>query len=215
MEPVEKVSWPRSDHNSRPEAADQFIIEIADNARNNAPPSFAIGQIDQIAIPKNWKQNPATFESAAGSFTSFKSDKAEDATLCFYSRGGAIDETAAKAFRGVLDKPAHRLSAEELTSLSTVMRERIPGQNFKVTQAGTQDIDGRKVLFVEGQHTNADLNVVAVYIDAAGDGRNVQEVYYQAPSASYLLGRPQAMESFRSMRLKDNAFLTKLDLAPF
>jgi hypothetical protein len=214
MGPVDRIDLQNSDDLTRPKSADHFIVEIAQGIKDKAANSFAVGQIDHIAIPRNWQQSTAPFESATGAFTAFKSDKAEDALLCFYSRGGSLDEISAKAFRDVLAKPPHHLSAEELTSLKSVLRERVPGENFKVTQAGTQAVNGQNVLFIEGQHTNADLHVAAIYINADGDGRSVQEAYFQAPSASYLQGRLQAMESFRSMRLNDNSMLNKLYLAP-
>lgn len=196
--------------------ADQFILEIADKGLPTSGQSFSIGQIRHIDIPSNWKQKQTSdnLDTSVGNFTAFQSDKNKDSLLCFYSRGGAMDDAAAKAFTDLLSRPVHQLTEAELNNLKPILRERLPGENFAVTQANTQVIDGRKVLYVEGRHTNADLNVAALYIDAKGDGRFVQEVYYQAQSRAYLADRPQAMEAFKSLRLNGNPKIERANIAP-
>lgn len=162
--------------------------------------SFSIGQIESAKLPAGWSKLSENYDNAVGSFTAFKSSTT-DALLCFHSRSGPIDPATADSFKRVLQGEPRSLSQSDLAQLGLLLGERNQDM-FDVNKASTVAIDGRNALLIEGRYKSVDLKVKALYIDASGDGRSVQEVYLQAPSASFDQADAQSAQTFQSLRLK-------------
>jgi hypothetical protein len=67
-----------------------------------------------------------------------------------------------------------------------MLRERANPEVFHILSARTQDLNGKRVLLLEGRYTEIQKDLYEVFIDADGTGRVVQEVYFLAPKIEYL-----------------------------
>jgi hypothetical protein len=164
-----------------------------------------LGQIKDITLPKGWVGGePYQFVGGVGarSFREVHPDAQPGSTLGFYYRGLPIGEEAAVNFHNLIEKPAHMLTQAELSSLHEVLRDKAGPKDFTPMVARTEDINGKRVLVIEGRYRELQEDTFAVFIDASGDGRAVQEVYYQAAKDNYLDNLKAARDAIRSIRWK-------------
>ncbi|HEY9868983.1 MAG TPA: hypothetical protein V6D08_07440 [Candidatus Obscuribacterales bacterium] len=161
------------------------------------------GQIQRMSIPAGWQEGPSSINGAGTShFREFHPREDPQVKLCFYYRGLRTSREAAKNFRDVLDKPPHVLSSAELASLKETLRDRGNPRDFKVLTAQTEDINGKRVLVVEGTYTGIQQDARAILVDSDGTGSAVQEIYFQAPKGDYLRYLKTAKDSMKSIRWK-------------
>ncbi len=132
-----------------------------------------VGQIDSISLPTGWAESAIQTGAAPGSsYREIASKDNPDARIAFFYRGHKLASADGAQFHSCLKDPAHTLSATELQSLSAVLRDRIPG-GFTVSNAATLDLQGKRVLQVEGQYSQSKQQTKAIFIDADGTGRVV------------------------------------------
>jgi len=145
------------------------------------------GQIHAIDLPYGWIESDKKHVSGVGtrSFRMFHPPDVPAVMLCFYYRGLRISAAAGENFRKLLDQPAHRLTAPEIASITTVIRDKSDPKEFAVADARTEDSDKRRVLIVEGNYVRSGEKVINVFVDTDGSGTAVQEIYFQAPSNQY------------------------------
>ncbi len=163
------------------------------------------GQIAEMTLPKGWVGGaPYKFSGGIGtrSFREVHPADAPNAMLCFYYRGLPISADGGKAFHDLLQKPPHALTEDELKSLSEVLRDKARPEDFKVSSVRTQDWNGRRVLVVEGRYPGIQEDTTEIFVDASGDGRAVQEIYYQAPTDVYAKYATAAKDSMKSIDWK-------------
>jgi len=161
------------------------------------------GQIAQMELPEGWVEGPPhTFSVGTRSFRELHPVEAPRFTLCFYYRGLLIPEAAGKAFHELLEKPAHVLSRAELQSVGEVLRDKARADDFNTSLARTEDLNGKRVLVVAGCYPRINEETVEVFVDARGDGRAVQEIYYQAPQDVFSQHAKAAKNAIRSIRWK-------------
>lgn len=160
------------------------------------------GQIKDMTLPKDWVEGGPYKINGPGtrSFREVHPTENPDVLIGFFYRGLKISEDGGKNFHGILDKPPHSLSPDELTSLSDVLRDKGNHQDFTMYSAKTMDWNGKKVLVVEGRYKELQQDALEIFIDANNDGRVVQEVYYQAPKDSFLKYLKAAKDSLRSIQ---------------
>jgi len=164
------------------------------------------GQIDSIDFPEGWvagKPQPNPGIGARSYREVFRKDN-PDTSVSFFYRGLPINDQSAHNFRDVLSKPPHALSEQEKESLKDVLSTKTPvgSDQFKMTDARVEDLNGKKVLVVEGQYTKSGDKIHAVYVDADGTGRVVQEIFYQSPADQYAKYWKQADRAFKSIDWK-------------
>ncbi|MBN8662094.1 MAG: hypothetical protein J0M35_17130 [Candidatus Obscuribacter phosphatis] len=208
LQPIENVSnknaGKASDAAEQMKPEELLLATFLDGAPEQRGRSFSIGQIDSAKIPAGWSKLGENSDNAVGSFTAFKSaatgDETNNAILAFHSRG-LVDAETADAFKRVLQGEERDLKESELSQLGLLLGERNI-DSFAVSKASTVAVDGRNALLLEGRHKSIDLKVKALYIDAGGDGRSVQEVYLQAPAASFDRAAAQTAQTFQSLKLK-------------
>ena len=73
---------------------------------------------------------------------------------------------------------------------------------FALSSARVEDLNGKKVLVVEGQYTQSGDKIHAVYVDADGSGRFVQEIFYQSPKDEYDAYWKEAGKEFKTIDWK-------------
>ncbi len=174
---------------------------------NQAPIRGAIfdhGQIETIELPDGWVESDEDFYSTVGtrSLRVFHPPDTPDAVLCFYYRGLPINAQSGRDFSTVLRRPAHELNLQELALISEVLSDKQSLQTFATSAARTEDVNGKRVLVVEGRYKKNQYEVVHMFVDADGTGRAVQEIYFQAPADKFSLHHEQARAAMRSIKWK-------------
>lgn len=184
----------------------QLDVGDARPAKSNPNPEVRNhGQIAEMTLPKGWEEGPPyRFAGGIGtrSFREIHPPEAPKAMLCFYYRGLPINPEAGKNFHDILAKPGHVLTQDELNSLGEVLRDKAKAEDFTPFLARTEDWNGKRVLVVEGRYPGIQEDTFEIFVDASGDGRAVQEIYYQAPKDIYIKYAKAAKDSMKSIQWK-------------
>lgn len=159
------------------------------------------GQIASMDIPTGWVEGAAKVYAGAGTryFRQFYAPDIPDAKLCLFYRGLPVQPRSAQTFREVLALPAHTLEESEITALAEVLRDRGDSQQFQMRDIRTEDLNGRRVLVVEGTYDRIQQDTYALCVDADGTGRFVQELYYLAPFIDFVSLKAEADEAIKSI----------------
>ena len=161
------------------------------------------GQIDRIELPKGWqREDVPQGDIGSRSLVQFTTPEAPDARIAFFYRGLPIDAQDATLFHDTLEKPPHHLTPTEIKSLRAVLRERANPDAFKTLAAYTEDLNGKRVLVVQGRYSETQQDLYEVLLDASGDGKAVQEMYFQAPKTQYDRYLSDAKKTFQSVQWK-------------
>ncbi|HEY9715418.1 MAG TPA: hypothetical protein V6C72_18235 [Chroococcales cyanobacterium] len=161
------------------------------------------GQIKEMALPKGWVDGiESAGQQGTESFKEVHPKDAPDATLCFYYRGLPMTECSADTFKSILDKPPHVLSTSEIKSLSEVLRGKDNPDSFAAVMIKTEDLNGKRVLMVNGRLKDTQEDLQGVLVDADGSGKFVQEIYFQAPKDLYMRYNKEARQALKSIEWK-------------
>jgi len=163
------------------------------------------GQISEMSLPGAWVETgPYSFAGGIGtrSFRGIHPPEHPKAILGFYYRGLPVSEEAGDHFHTILAEPPHVLGAAELESLSEVLRDKAWIVDFAKSSARTENINGKQILVVEGRYLGIQEDSCHFFVDALGDGRVVQEIYYQAPKDIYARYLKEAQDSLKSIKWK-------------
>lgn len=181
-----------------------FNTKLPAGSRSNMPVTD-IGQIKAMDLPSTWTAGTVQQNVfAADAYKEFNPDKDVDVKMCFYYRGIRTGRYAGEAFQKVLKEAPHDLSDEEYSSLQETLRNK-DADYFTKTSARTEDINGKRVLVVEGSFSNNKSNQTdnkTIYVDSDGTGTAVQEIYFQAPAGKYKQYAADADRAFKSINWK-------------
>jgi hypothetical protein len=160
------------------------------------------GQIDKVTLPKGWVigKLPAG-ATTSGTLKLFSPADDPDARLGFFYRGQRTSDSSGAAFKSVLEKPAHTLTPAEIAEVKEVLRDKDPA-SFKTLSVRTEDLAGRRVLIVEGTYTGFNHDAYSIYVDSDGTGSAVQELWFEAPKASYVKQLKSVKDSLSSIKWK-------------
>lgn len=157
------------------------------------------GKIKRICIPEDWVQERSSDEW----MITYSARIDTDVKLSFYYRGKPASPRTAENFQKVLQKPAHRLSAEEHESIEVVIRDASEEEYFDLAESRTEEINGNMVLVVEGFWKLSNVDSMGIFIDCKGDGREVREIYYLAPKDKFARFLPQIKAALNSIEWID------------
>lgn len=160
------------------------------------------GQIDKMTLPQGWvdgKLPPGA--TTSGTLKLFSPPDDPDARFGFFYRGQRMSDGSSAAFKRVLEKPAHVLTASEIKDLKEVMRDKDPA-SFKTLVVRTEDLNGKRVLIVEGNYTGFNHDAYSMYIDSDGTGSAVQEVWFEAAKPSYMKRLKSVKDSLATIKWK-------------
>ncbi len=168
---------------------DELLGKIKKNSvpdEAKGPTMSGEGQISSMSMPAGWSREPAQpSRNHTGNYVEFHSDKNPTVKMGTYYRGHRISATGAKRFHEILKAPEHELTDDEYRELSDVLRDKAKSEDFKVIKKKTVNLNGKRILLVEGEFKEIKQNAYAVYVDAEGTGEVVQEIFFQAPEADY------------------------------
>jgi hypothetical protein len=204
--PKEPPKQPEVGHENTSPEVSKFLdewIKPKQPAAGRPSDNVSIGQVHEMKIPSGWMEGQSVKPVGGSSlFREFHPSEDPEVKLCFFYRGRRVSDQSAKAFHSALEQPAHTLKANELESLREVLREKGNPQQFNITAARTEDLNGKRVLVVEGKYLNTELESRALFVDSDGSGSAVQEIYYQAPRAQYAQNLQAAIDAMKSIRWK-------------
>jgi hypothetical protein len=169
--------------------------------------SESIGQIESIILHAGWKKDELERPTGGASmYLKYHPEEQSDTQFAFFYRGKKLNTEESSKFRNLLQKPAHVLSPAELDSIKSVLRDKQNPNDFKMLLAKTEEINGKKVLIVEGHYKEIAEDNRTIFVDADGTGAAVQEIFFQAPKAQYLRYFKSATSTVRSIEWKDSLF---------
>lgn len=177
--------------------------KTASSATATKSETISSGQINSMSVPEGWlKRGPVNLRAGEG-LAEFHAPSDSDVRLNSYYRGNRISNDGASAFKKCLDSVAHAITkgSDEMKSLSEVLDGK--SRYFNISSAFTEELNGKKVLVVEGSHKDAEHTTSrTVYVDSDGTGSAVQEITYSAPGATFKAHLPEAEKAMKSIKWK-------------
>lgn len=166
----------------------------------NPPLVVSEGQVARMSLPSSW-QNGRELHNVRGNSSYHELNPAGDkeTKLYLFDRGFPMTDGAAKAFHDVMSKPPHDLNASEVASLRELLRGKGDSTVFQFNQAKTENLNGRRILCIEGLYKEDQIGMRAIFIPANDSGSMVQEIEYQAPKAKYNSHLNDANQAFKSI----------------
>lgn len=188
---VERVS-------KEPENFNPLIFDLMDN---NPQTLVRRGQIAKMSLPNGFEhgESKERTEASGLSYDEYHPAGKPDAMLCFLYRGKKVNDAAADSFKQVLEQPPHSLSHAELSTLKEIVKDKANPGDFNVLSARTEDIQGKRVLLIEGRYKANQEDSLSMYVDACGDGKSVQEIFFQAPKHDYSQLIKSVRNSFKTI----------------
>ncbi len=184
-----------------------YSDNTARSATNNAPESqsnyISTGQIELMKVPTDWVKRDNVNLKANDGLVEYHPADNHDVRLNSSFRGNRISEDAAKAFTNCLKAVEHSIAkgSEELKSLAEVIDDK--SRNFNISKAFTEDLNGKRVLVVEGAYKDTEHTTTQTrYVDSDGTGSAVQEISYTAPGALFNAHLPAAEKAIKSILWK-------------
>jgi hypothetical protein len=157
------------------------------------------GQIKSMELPEGWFECPAEKRTASDYLTEYRAPESANARLLFYYRGNRIGPGGAADFLKVLSLPDHELTEEEFSSVDLVIRNASDPDFFLLSSSRTEEINGKRVLIVEGIWKKGGLVDMGIFIDSDKTGSAVQEIHFEAPQSEYELFVGQAEKALKTI----------------
>ncbi|MBX9771317.1 MAG: hypothetical protein K2X29_08090 [Candidatus Obscuribacterales bacterium] len=158
------------------------------------------GLFKRIALPDGWLvKDPDEAENFGSQMLEFYLPDDHSVSLSFYYQGRPAGSMLADALRSLLNKPPHQLSTDEADSIALILRNVADPDEFETVSMHTEDLNGRRILVADGNWKKISLKARHLFIDADGDGRIVQEIYFLAPKSKFDQYYPVVMDTFNSV----------------
>lgn len=159
-----------------------------------------LGQVKAMSLPEYWQEVEVKHhERDRWDMRELQPGGHEEVRLSFFNRGRPVSLASAQSFRRLLEAPAHVLSDEEWWSVQEVLRDAVLPGIFERGKAETIDMNGKMVLVVRGAWTELNKESWAVFVDADGSGKSIQEIYYIAPPDLYTEHWGDVKAAFKSI----------------
>lgn len=186
------------------------------------------GQVKLITLPQNWQEATAKSDSnilrserffhpvseseigvekdqkssarADDSKTSAQTDDSKNTRIVFFYSGRANLEADGNQFKKTLEAEPHKLSADEIKGLEKTLGDLADPESFKLTEAHTKDLNGKRVLDVKGVWLYDNKQYHGVLINGDGTGQVVQQIYLMSPERNFSKHDIQFEASCRSIR---------------
>jgi hypothetical protein len=144
------------------------------------------GVVASFTLPPGWVESSFSQGEAQQSRSRiFHDSDSPSVQLCFFFRGHRVSEQAAREFLDLLSRPDHFLKPSEFKAAREIVRDLGNTGSFKLLQAATRQLNGKRVMIVEGRFVQSEQDTYALFVDVDGTGTIVQEIHYQAPKLDY------------------------------
>lgn len=160
------------------------------------------GAIEELNLPPGWhKANEQEQIAGLGSASTFHKDKAGDSEFVIFNRNQRYDNDA-NAFKKVLEKEPHTLSAAEKESMPAILNMYGDPRAFNMHECKTENVNGKSVLIIEGEWTANKNKSLTMLANPDGSGKTVQEIVFKAPSGVYDAEYAKVDKSMKSVQWK-------------
>ncbi len=162
-----------------------------------------MGKINSMCIPMNWTADSEY--DLAPSVQVFHPHSNPDCQLVVFCREQKVSEAAALRFANLLALPSHQLTSDALQSLAEIIRDKASKATFLTSLAHTTNINGKRVLVIEGSYPESAVTVKHLFFEAEKTGTYMQEILFQAPSNKFRTHCDGAMQAINSINWKVDA----------
>lgn len=128
----------------------------------------------------------------------FRPPDGSDSTLSFFDRGFPVVGSGAEKFRQLMAKQSHVLNAAEIDGLTEQVLGPLADKSaFKVSHAETKELNGKKVLALDGEWTSG--KKFHGYFIPAPD-HHIREMYFEGDSDGFNLNLRNALNAIQSIQ---------------
>lgn len=128
----------------------------------------------------------------------FRPTDGSDTTLSFYDRGYPVVGSGAELFQQLIEKPSHVLNEDEIKQLTEQVIGVLADKSaFKITRAQTEDLNGKRVLTIDGDWSNG--KKFHGYFIPAPDHR-IREMYFEGDKQAFDTNFRSALDSINSIQ---------------
>jgi hypothetical protein len=179
-------------------SAESLFNRTFGKAMPDQKPVISTGQIEAMSVPDGWvKRDDVNLQAGAG-LVEYHPPGHDNICLNSFYRGSRVSTEAAAAFKDCLAQPPHQLQSKELKALQEILRDK--SSDFDIYFAKTSDLNGKRVLSVEGRYKDPNhTGSQTIYVDSDGTGSAVQEISYTASGKDYQNNLAQAHKAFKSI----------------
>ncbi len=162
------------------------------------------GQISSMSMPAGFEKGKTVGGTFANnSFQEYHLSSNANVKFYFEYRGRRMGAESSRAFHETLERPPHVLAPQELESLHQVLgANRSNKEDFKINSARTEDLNGKRILTIEGRYPHHGLSARTVFVDSDGTGSAVQEITFQAPTAEFFKNTAASLNALKSIKWK-------------
>jgi hypothetical protein len=162
------------------------------------------GPLARLRLPPGWEEKPHTPTAPhTPTSRSFHPPGVHQAEIVIHSWGRTNNKDAQRAWVHLVRRGRQRsLSAQELIELRMVPIYAFNDAGFKRKSVRTENLNGRRVLVIEGNWSEHGLDMYMVVADETRDGAHTYEIYFAAPHRLYALHLDAWLASMRSIRWK-------------
>jgi hypothetical protein len=145
------------------------------------------GAVKAIQLPDGWVEKEVQREPLSLlNVRRFQSPSEPGVQVQFVSRGCRYSSTVAGRLSTFLQREASPLTADEYRQLAPLLLDLADESMFELHGVCTFDLNGRRVLLVQGRWRPQQYWLTTVFIDVYGTGEVVEEVICIAPFAKHL-----------------------------
>jgi len=164
------------------------------------------GQIGYMRLPDGWSEDESVKQVNIGSRSvrQFRPRQSSDSKLYFYYRGFPVSSADGASFALTLSKDPHVVLSEEIQTLTAILGQRAKSDSFMILSLRTEDLNGRRVLILEGRYKELQQDIYEMFIDADGTGQAVQEIYLLAPKDQYVLYLRKVKAALQTLQWKES-----------
>lgn len=160
-----------------------------------------IGEVKSVSIPSGWTElKPHEFGERIVRVWQY--EKEPRVRFVSYQRNGELSLNGASAFNRVLYNEFHTLNRPELSTLEELLEATAKADVFEVLAAYTKYLNNKRILRIDGTWLRDDVSSIAIWVDADGKGRKVQQLAFLAPKGFFDAYFAEAQAIFESIRWK-------------
>lgn len=110
-----------------------------------------LGAIESFTLPDDWIIGDCRHD-AYGYLYTWHSEEHPDVSMSIAYSGRPLPGKDATSLHAILNMAPHTVSASELRTIRGLLLEKLDDEVFSIAAAGTRNIDGRRILFVNGTY---------------------------------------------------------------
>lgn len=164
------------------------------------------GQIEQMILPKGWIETSPRARglycfAGLSHFFEFRPPDSPETAICHWSRGLSgrfLSPSASTLLLSLTGGCAHNLSEPEINAAKEIFAPH-NSQDLLLSACRVGDLNGKRLLMMEGSWRQAGDRVFAMFYPAEPGGSMVEQLHFEAPEGEWERYMERAVEVFRSI----------------